>query len=119
MRKCHNQEPIVLFKHRVLKPDYIYLAYYECPICSNRWFEVLRQNEDGSDKIKYYFDKTAEMQYKKWQKRINTPRYGTQTNQSFYYGTFQKHKNIWKTFRTNFNNEKELISKQKTLIEKI
>ena len=37
----------------------------------------------------------------------------------FIMGLIKKHKNVWKTFRTNFNNEKELISKQKTLIEKI
>lgn len=117
MRKCHNQEPIVLFKHRVLKPDYIYLAYYECPHCAKRWFEVLKQNEDGSDNIKVYYDGFAEMQYKKWQKRIDNPINGTKAKQSFYYGTYQKHKDVWKTFRTNFNNEKELISKQKTIIK--
>jgi ssDNA-binding Zn-finger/Zn-ribbon topoisomerase 1 len=111
--KCCNAKPNVLFKYEIFKPEYKYLAYYECPNCGKRWFEELREKDD---KPKYFYDNVAKNKYLAWKKRLENIKQGTNANQSFYYGTYQKHKDVWKTYRTNFNNEKELISKQKTMI---
>ena len=42
--KCCNTEPNVLFKYEIFKPEYKFLAYYECPNCGKRWFEELKEN---------------------------------------------------------------------------
>lgn len=111
---CCNQKPNRIFKYEFLKPSYKWLAFYECPNCGKRWFEVITEK---SEKPKIYYDNAATQLYKTWKNRLNNIHQGTAANQSFYYGTYVKHKNLWKTYRTNFNNEKELISKQRTLIK--
>lgn len=111
--QCCNRKPNVIFEYEIFKPQYKYLAYYECPNCGKRWFEELKEN---SEEPKYYYDDVAKNKLAVWQKRLSNIKQGTKAKQSFYFGTFAKHKNGWHTFRTNFNNEKELINIQKTTV---
>lgn len=111
--KCCNLKTKPVFSYEIFKPEYKFIAYYVCPNCAKRWFEEIKEN---SDKPKYYYDNAATELYKRWLTRLNSLKQGTFSNQTFYFGTYQKHKDIWITFRTNFNNEKELISKQRTKI---
>lgn len=91
------------------------LEFGVCPVCGTRHFIDLRQNNyTGEEKFKHYKNRVAELKLKEWQNKIANSIQGTQAKQYFYYGTFQRHKDTWKTYRTNFNNEKELIFNQKT-----
>lgn len=110
---CCNRKPNRIFKYEFVKPFYKWLAFYECPHCGKRWFEVIT---DKSEEPKYYYDNAATQLYKEWKNRIDNIKQGTKANEHFYYGTFSKHGNHYKTYRTNFNNQKELIGKQKTLV---
>ena len=110
---CCNRKPNRIFKYEFLEPRYKWLAFYECPNCGKRWFEVITEK---SDEPKYYYDNAATQLYKEWKNRIDNIKQGTKANEHFYFGTFSKHGNHYKTYRTNFNNQKELIGKQKTLV---
>lgn len=90
------------------------LEFGICPHCGTKHFVDLRQNASGEEKFKHYKNRIAEMKLRDWQNKIANSIQGTQAKQYFYFGTYQKHKDVWRTFRTNFNNEKELIFKQKT-----
>lgn len=90
------------------------LEFGICPHCGTRHFIDLRQDEQGNEKFKHFKNRVAELKLKDWQNKIANAIQGTRANQNFYFGTHQKHHNVWKTFRTNFNNEKELILKQTT-----
>lgn len=90
-----------------------------CPNCETEVFIDYRQYAPGKEVRKEYYGLAARKQLKYWKNKLANSFQGTNSNQTFYYGTYQKHQNVWKTFRTNFNNEKELISKQKTLIGKM
>jgi 5'-deoxynucleotidase YfbR-like HD superfamily hydrolase len=110
---CCNRKPNRIFKYEFVKPSYKWLAFYECPNCGKRWFEVITEK---SDEPKYYYDNAATQLYKERKNRIDNIKQGTKANEYFYFVTFSKHGNHYKTYRTNFNNQKELIGKQKTLV---
>ena len=108
--KCCNLDTKAIFSHKFDKPKYKYIAYYICPNCGKRWFEEIKE---GKEKPEYHYGNAATKLYEKWTERLFNLKHGTKANQSFYYGTFKKQKDVWNTFRTNFNNEKEFLFKQK------
>lgn len=111
------------FIYKFTKPFFRVIEYGECPNCGQKHFIDFKQTINGEDgfkeKIKTFKGKAAQVELKKWQTRLNNTNQGTLSKQYFYFGVFEKCGNYFKTYRTNFNNEKELISKQKTLIEKM
>lgn len=109
--KCCNLKTRPLFQYEILKPEYKFVAYYICPNCGKRWFEVIKENKE---KPKYYFDNAAVELYKQWKNRISNLRQGTKTNEHFYYGYHTKtKKGRYDTYRMNFNNKKEFLFSQK------
>ena len=108
---CCNTKPNRLFKYEITQPRYKYLAYYECAVCGNRCFEELSEK---SDKPKFYFDDAAARKLKTWRERAFKNIHGTAAKEHFYFGTHQRTKHGFTTFRTNFNNKKEYLFEQKT-----
>lgn len=106
---CCNTRPNRLFKYEFIKPEYKFLAYYQCPVCGKRWFEELKES---SDKPKIFFDNVADVKLKTWKKRIFNNIHGTKAKEHFYFGTHKKTKHGYTTFRTNFNNQKEFLFEQ-------
>lgn len=113
---CCNTKPIELWQQHIDKPEYKYLAYYECPVCAKRWFMEIKENREEP---KYFFDRVATQKFKTWEKRLNNVKHGTYSRQFFNYGTYTQRKDTFKTFKTNFNNEKEFLFSQITKISQI
>lgn len=90
------------------------IEYGICPNCGQEYFIDFKQKADSLDnfkeKIKTFKGNAAKKEYEKWKLILANTHQGTKSKQYFYYGTFVKHKDGWQTYRTNFNNEKELIS---------
>lgn len=110
---CCNTKPNRLFKHEFIKPVYKFLAFYECPVCGKKWFEEINEKTETP---KLYFDEAAIKKLEQWQRRIEHNIFGTQAKEYFYFGTYHRTPRGYKTYRTNFNNQKEFLFEQKTKI---
>ena len=93
------------------------IGFNVCPNCGMPRLFDFRIYAPGQEIRKPYFGKAAIKQYNKWQRILNNGRQGTLSKQYFYYGEFQQCKNgYFKTYRKNFNNEKEFLFKGKVKI---
>ena len=102
------------FQHIFLKPYYRFIEYGVCPNCEMEVFIDYRQYAPGKEVKKEYQGLAARRQLKYWKEKLANTFQGTKSNEHFYFGTYSKIGNHYRTYRTNFNNEKELISKQRT-----
>lgn len=118
MFKCCGNYHKGKFVYKFQKPYYRMIEYGICPNCGVKHFIDYKQNLIGDDnvkeKIRTFKGKAAETEFKKWKARLNNCFQGTLSKQFFYYGAFTQTGKLFKTYRCNFNNEKELISKQTT-----
>ena len=101
------------------KPYYRFLEFGICPKCGTKHFihykQVLESDDSIKEKIKTFKGNAAQKEYDKWKRIINNRYQGTMSKQFFYYGTYQQEKSgNYKTYRCNFNNEKEFLFKDKT-----
>lgn len=90
------------------------LEYGICPNCKTEYFIDYQQkmvnDDDFKERMKIFKGNAAKKEFNKWKSILRNQHQGTKAKQYFYYGTFAKdNKDNWKTFRTNFNNEKELM----------
>jgi hypothetical protein len=97
------------------------LEFGICSHCGTKHFidykQILEGEDNFKEKIKTFKDDAAEKEYNKWQNILNNCGHGTFSKQFFNYGTYKKSKNgYFKTYRTNFNNEKEFLFKEKVKI---
>lgn len=119
--KCCGVENKWSKTHIFEKPYYRFIGFGVCPRCGTKHFLEFKQILEGDD---YFKEKKRELkgdaaqkEYNKWKQRLNNSCQGTFSKEFFYYGTFKEEKNgYYKTYRTNFNNEKEFLFKAKVKI---
>lgn len=97
------------------------LEFGICPNCGQKHFidykQILENDDNFKEKVKTFKGVAATKEYDKWQSILNNGYQGTLSKQYFYYGEFQRAKNgYFKTYRKNFNNEKEFLFKGKIKI---
>ncbi|MBQ2391399.1 MAG: hypothetical protein II306_06480 [Clostridia bacterium] len=96
------------------------LEFGYCPNCGKQHFVDYKQiieDDNVKEKIKTFTGKPAVEEYNKWQNIINKDYNGTLSKQYFYYGEYQRDKNgYFKTYRKNFNNQKEFLFKDKVKV---
>ena len=119
--KCCGEHHKGRFIYRLHKPVYRLLEYGFCPVCGTAHFvdykQILENEDNFKEKLKTFKGNAATKEYDKWQNILNNQQQGTFAKQFFYYGEFQRSKNgYFKTYRKNFNNEKEFLFKDKIKI---
>lgn len=97
------------------------LEFGICPVCGTKYFidykQILEDADNFEEKVKTFKGNAAEVEFKKWKRILNNGRQGTLPKQFFYFGEYQRSKNgYFKTYRKNFNNEKEFLFKEKVKI---
>lgn len=121
MIRCCNGSFKGRFRYKFLKPYYRYLEYGVCPVCGCKHFidykQILEDDDNVVEKLKEFKGKAAKEEYERWQNILNKGNQGTLSKQFFYYGEYHRSKNgYFKTYRKNFNNEKEFLFKAKVKI---
>lgn len=121
MLRCCNGSFEGRFRYKFLKPYYRYLEYGVCPVCGCKRFidykQIFEDDDNVVEKLKEFKGKAAKEEYERWQNILNKGNQGTLSKQFFYYGEYQRSKNgYFKTYRKNFNNEKEFLFKAKVKI---
>lgn len=121
MFKCCGEYQKGRFIYRLTKPFYRFLEYGTCHHCGKNFFvdykQILENEDNFKEKVKYYTGEAATREYNKWQNILKNGYQGTLAKQFFYYGEYQRAKNgYFKTYRKNFNNEKEFLFKDKIKI---
>lgn len=121
MFKCCGEYHKGKFLYRLTKPVYRLLEYGFCPHCGTKHFidykQVLEDDDNVKEKVKFFKGNAAAKEFNKWQKILNNGYQGTLAKQFFYYGEYQRSNNgYFKTYRKNFNNEKEFLFKDKIRI---
>lgn len=121
MFKCCGEYHKGKFIYRLHKPVYRMLEFGICPNCGQKHFidykQVLEDDDNVKEKVKFFKGNAATKEFNKWQKILNNEYQGTLAKQFFYYGEYQRSNNgYFKTYRKNFNNEKEFLFKDKIRI---
>ena len=109
------------FIYKLTKPFYRLIEFGICPHCGTKHFidykQILEDDDNYKEKVKTFKGNAAQEEFDKWKLRLKNQPHGTMAKEFFCYGTFQRSKNgYFKTYRTNFNNEKEFLFKDKVKI---
>ena len=117
MFQCCGEYHKGKFAYKIQKPYYRFLEFGICPKCQTKYFidfkQVLDDEDNYKEAIKTFKGEAAQKEFNKWKRILNNSYQGSMSKEFFYFGTFTKSGNYFKTYRTNFNNKKEFLFKNK------
>lgn len=122
MIRCCNSFFKGFFRY-VLNSNSFYrrIEYGICPICGIEVFRDYKQYPDGFEIWKDFRGEKAKTKYNRWKAILNNTKYGSYSNQNYYFGDYKKvnRKNLSPVYiqlKKNFNNQSEIIGEVKTKI---